>query len=155
MQGNTAVLDGLNALLVNELAARDQYFIHAHMLKEWGLIRAGERIAHEMEDETAHAAALIKRILMLEGIPKMTPSALNVGHDLPSIFQNDLDVEYSVVRHLREVMGICEQHGDYVSRDILLQMLDDTEQDHAHWLEQQLRLIGMTGLENYLQSQLV
>lgn len=154
MQGHPAVIDALNALLVDELAARDQYFIHSHMLTEWGLARAAARIAHEMDDETAHAAALIKRILMLGGTPRMTPSALDVGHDLPSIFGNDLAVELAVVKHLREVIALCERESDYVTRGVLLPMLDDTEQDHAHWLEQQLRLIGLVGLPNYLQSQM-
>ncbi|MDT7838096.1 bacterioferritin [Aquabacterium sp. OR-4] len=154
MQGQPAILDALNSLLVYELAARDQYFIHSRMLREWGLEKAADRISHEMDDETEHASALIKRILMLEGTPRMTPAALTVGHDLPSIFANDLAVELSVVQHLREVIALCETERDFVTREVLLPMLVDTEQDHAHWLEQQLRLIQMTGLQNYLQSQL-
>lgn len=154
MQGQPAVLDALNALLVNELAARDQYFIHSRMLREWGLDKAAARISHEMDDETAHADALIKRILMLDGTPKMTPTALNVGHDLPSIFTNDLAVELSVVKHLREVIALCERERDFATREVLMPMLVDTEEDHARWLEQQLRLIGLVGLPNYLQSQL-
>lgn len=154
MQGHPAILDALNALLVDELAARDQYFIHSRMLSEWGFSKLADRIGHEMEDETAHADALIRRILMLGGTPRMTPSALDVGHDVPSILQNDLAVELRVVQHLREVMALCEAERDYVTRDILLPMLDDTEQDHAHWLEQQLRLIGLVTLPNYLQSQM-
>ncbi|MFT3818957.1 MAG: bacterioferritin [Rubrivivax sp.] len=154
MQGKPVILDALNALLVDELAARDQYFIHSRMLAEWGLAKAAERIAHEMDDETSHAAALIKRILMLDGTPKMTPSALNVGSDLPSIYANDLAVELVVVQHLREVIALCEAERDFVTRQVLLPMLEDTEQDHAHWLEQQLGLIQRVGLQNYLQSQM-
>lgn len=154
MQGSAPVVDALNALLVNELAARDQYFIHSRLLGEWGLTKAAERLSHEMSDETAHADGLIKRILMLGGAPNMTPSALNVGSDLPSIFANDLAVELRVVQHLRQVMALCEAERDYVTRQILLPMLVDTEQDHAHWLEQQLGLIQRVGLPNYLQSQM-
>jgi bacterioferritin len=154
MQRSAPVLDALNALLVDELAARDQYFIHSRMLGEWGLAKAAERIRHEMDDETAHADALIKRILMLRGTPRMTPSALNVGADLPLIFANDLAVELKVITHLREVMALCESERDFVTRDVLLPMLVDTEQDHAHWLEQQLGLIQRVGLQNYLQSQM-
>lgn len=154
MQGEPGVIDALNALLVNELAARDQYLIHSRMLAHWGLVRAAERIAHEMGDEAAHADALIKRILMLDGTPTMAPAALNVGSDLPSIFANDLAVELAVVAHLRDVIALCEREQDFVSRDVLLPMLDDTEQDHAHWLEQQLGLIQKVGRENYLQSQM-
>lgn len=154
MKGKNKVISTLNALLVDELAARDQYFIHSRMLAEWGLHHAAERIAHEMEDETQHASDLICRILFLEGTPKMTPAKISVGKDLPEIFAKDLAVEYKVVDNLREAMALCETEQDYVTRDILLKMLADTEEDHAHWLEQQLRLIGMVGLQNYLQSQM-
>jgi bacterioferritin len=154
MQGHPAVLAALNDLLVDELAARDQYFIHSRMLAEWGLGKAAARISHEMDDETAHADALIKRILMLGGTPRMTPSVLNVGSDLPGIFANDLAVELTVVKHLREVIALTERERDFVTRDVLLPMLVDTEQDHAHWLEQQLGLIKAVGLQNYLQSQM-
>jgi len=154
MQGHPAVIDALNALLAGELAARDQYFIHSRMLAEWGLNRVAERIAHEMQDETAHAEVLIKRILMLGGAPCMAPAALNIGVDLPDMLRKDLDLELGVVKTLRAAMALCEREADYVSRDLLLGLLADTEQDHAHWLEQQLRLIGLLGLPNYLQSQL-
>lgn len=154
MKGNKKVIAALNALLADELAARDQYFIHSRMLSEWGLARAAERIAHEMEDETQHADALIRRILFLEGVPAMSPSKLTVGKDLPDIFTKDLAVEMVVVKNLREAIALCEAEQDYVTREILEKMLDDTEEDHAHWLEQQLGLIKLVGLQNYLQSQM-
>lgn len=154
MQGHPAVIDALNSLLVDELAARDQYFIHSRMLRHWGFVRIGERIAHESQDETEHADALIKRLLVLEAAPRMKPSALNVGMDVPGIITNDLAVERKVVDHLREVIALCEQERDYVSRDVLVPMLRDTEEDHAWWLEQQLALIRKVGLPNYLQSQM-
>lgn len=154
MKGNKKVITALNALLADELAARDQYFIHSRMLSEWGLARAAERIAHEMEDETQHADALIRRILFLEGVPAMSPSKLTVGKDLPDIFAKDLAVEMLVVKNLREAIALCETEQDYVTREILEKMLDDTEEDHAHWLEQQLGLIKMVGLQNYLQAQM-
>ena len=154
MQGKPAVIAALNAQLVNELAARDQYLIHSRMLAHWGLARAADRIAHEMADEAGHADAMIKRILMLDGMPAMTPAALNIGADLPGSYANDLAVELAVVKHLREVIARCERERDFVSRDVLLPMLVDTEQDHAYWLEQQLGLIQQVGLQNYLQSQM-
>ena len=153
MQGNPIIIDTLNQLLAGELAARDQYFIHSRMLSEWGLSKLAERISHEMQDETGHADVLIRRILFLEGAPAMVPAALNIGNDVVSILQNDLAVELQVVADLRKAIKLCEQHGDYVSREQLLPMLDDTEIDHAHWLEQQLRLIQLMGLQNYIQSQ--
>lgn len=154
MQGQPAVIDALNGLLVDELAARDQYFIHSRMLKYWGFERIAERISHEMQDETEHAEALIRRLLLLEAAPRMAPSALNVGADVPGIISNDLSVELKVVAHLREVIALCERERDYVSRDILVPMLRDTEEDHAWWLQQQLDLIQRVGLQNYLQSQM-
>ena len=154
MQGHPAVIDALNALLVGELAARDQYFIHSRMLEDWGYDKLAARISHEMEDETGHADALIKRILMLGGRPNMVPAPLNVGTDVPGLLQADLAVEYSVIQHLREVIALCERERDFVTRDLLLPMLEDTEEDHAHWLEQQLGLINAVGLPNYLQSQM-
>lgn len=154
MKGNKKVVAALNELLADELAARDQYFIHSRMLGEWGLHHAAARIAHEVEDETAHAAALISRILFLEGTPDMVPSKISVGKDIADMFGKDLAVELQVVDNLRKAMALCEHEHDYVTRDLLLKMLIDTEIDHAHWLEQQLRLIDMVGLPNYLQSQL-
>ncbi len=153
MKGSLKVLDRLNALLVDELAARDQYFIHSRMLEDWGFDNLAARISHEMEDETGHASALITRILFLEGVPDMKPSRINVGADVPNILRNDLAVELMVVKNLREAIALCEAEDDYVSRQILVSMLDDTEQDHAYWLEQQLGLLERMGLQNYLQSQ--
>lgn len=155
MKGNKEILAILNQLLAGELAARDQYFIHARMYENWGYRRLHERIWHEMHDETEHADWLIRRILFLEGTPEMTPAApLKIGRDVPGMLQNDLAVEYQVVADLRAAIGRCEALGDYVTREGLEKMLDDTEEDHAHWLEQQLGLIAMVGLKNYLQSQL-
>ncbi len=153
MQGNPKIIDTLNQLLAGELAARDQYFIHSRMLSEWGLSKLAERIGHEMQDETGHADVLIRRILFLEGTPAMVPAPLNIGSDVVSILQNDLAVELQVVANLRKAIALCEKQDDYVTRELLEPMLDDTEIDHAHWLEQQLRLIQLMGLPNYIQSQ--
>ena len=153
MKGNPEVIAYLNQLLAGELAARDQYFIHSRMYHEWGYSRLHARIAHEMEDETGHASALIERILMLEGTPAMVPSALKIGADVPAMLQCDLEVELEVREALKQGIALCEQHQDYVSREMLVEQLKDTEEDHAHWLEQQLWLIQQIGLQNYLQSQ--
>lgn len=153
MLGNAKVIDYLNFLLGGELAARDQYFIHSQMYEEWHYTKLYDRIHHEMEDETLHAQALIRRILMLGGVPNMTLHAVNVGQDVPSMLKADLELEYTVQKHLKEGIALCEEVGDYVTREILVAQLVDTEEDHAHWLEQQLRLIEMMGLQNYLQSQ--
>jgi bacterioferritin len=155
MKGNQQVIEKLNELLAGELSAMDQYFIHSRIYQDWGLEKLYERIDHEFDDEKQHAAALIERILFLEGSPDMvTRVSIKVGNDVPSMLQNDLDLEYKVVDDLRDVMALCESVQDYVTRDILLKMLDDTEEDHAYWLEQQLGLIKRIGLQNYLQSQM-
>ncbi len=155
MKGNSAIIDALNGLLAYELAAMDQYFIHAEMYADWGLSKLHERIAHEFDDEKGHAKQLIERMLFLGGKPDMvTRDGLNIGHDVPSMLQSDLDVEVAVGNALKSTIALCETHKDFVTREILEQLLDDTEKDHAFWLEQQLGLIKMVGLPNYLQSQI-
>ncbi|MAK91745.1 MAG: bacterioferritin [Oleibacter sp.] len=155
MKGDPKVIEMLNDLLAGELTAMDQYFIHSRMYQDWDLGKLYERINHEFEEEKDHASDLIERILFLEGIPDMvTREPINVGKDVPSMLKADLDLEYAVVAHLREVMAYCESVKDYVTRDMLLKLLDDTEEDHAHWLEQQLGLIDRIGLQNYIQSQM-
>jgi bacterioferritin len=125
------------------------------MYQDWGLNKLYERIDHEFDDEKGHAAALIERILFLEGVPDLTTrDGINVGHDVPSMLQSDLDIEYGVAALLKKTMALCEQEQDYVSRDMLVTLLEDTEVDHAYWLEQQLGLIKRIGLQNYLQSQM-
>ena len=96
MQGDKAVIDYMNELLAGELAARDQYFIHSRMYAEWGCNKLFDRIGHEMEDETALAEAYIRRILMLGGVPNMVPAAINVGTDVVSMLQADLNTELEV-----------------------------------------------------------
>lgn len=154
MIGSQKVIDYLNFLLGGELAARDQYFIHSEMYAEWHYGKLYERIHHEMADETMHAQAIIRRILMLSGTPNMTVDDINIGKTVPEMLQLDLDLEYQVQEHLKTGIAICEEEHDYVTRDILVEQLQDTEEDHAHWLEQQLRLIDMISLPNYLQSQM-
>lgn len=155
MQGKQNIINALNLLLANELSAMDQYFIHSRMYLDWGLKKLYERIDHEVTDEKAHASAIIERILFLEGVPDMSQrDPLQIGADVPTMLQNDLNVEYSVGKLLKQTISLCEQEQDYVTRAMLQQLLDDTENDHAHWLEQQLRQIKLLGLPNYLQAQL-
>ncbi|WP_338755768.1 bacterioferritin [Moraxella lincolnii] len=153
MSDNQSVIDYLNFLLAGELGARDQYFIHSEMYEEWQFGKLYERIHHEMQDETEHAQTIIRRILLLGGTPNMQPSALNIGHDVPSMLKADLELEKTVQKDLKKGIKLCEDAGDYVTRQILVEQLKDTEEDHAHWLEKQLRLIDLVGLQNYLQSQ--
>ncbi|MFP3874264.1 MAG: bacterioferritin [Thiohalophilus sp.] len=155
MKGSDKVIQQLQKLLRGELAARDQYFTHSRMYEDWGLNKLYERINHEMEEETEHADALIKRILFLEGTPDLSKQdGLRIGKTVPEMLKNDLEVEYEVTAALKEAINVCEQEKDYQSREILEVLLKDTEEDHAYWLEKQLGLIDKIGLQNYLQSQM-
>ena len=154
MKGSQKVIDYLNVLLAGELAARDQYFIHASMYEEWGYKKLYERIHHEMEDETEHAQLIISRLLLLEATPNMVPDKLDIGSDVVAMLESDLRLELSVREALKKGIKLCEEEQDYVTRDMLVVQLKDTEEDHAHWLEKQLRLIKTISLPNYLQDQL-
>ncbi|RMX04101.1 bacterioferritin [Corticibacter populi] len=153
MQGHPQVLDTLNHLLRGELAARDQYFVHSRSYEDQGFPKLYERLNHEMEEETQHADAILRRILMLDGRPDMRPLPFTPGETVPEMLRKDLETEYEVRARLQAAMQLCESVSDYVSRDMLLAQLRDTEEDHAYWLEKQLGLIEKIGLENYLQSQ--
>jgi bacterioferritin len=155
MQGNPKIIETLNELLAGELTAVDQYLIHGEMYADMGLNRLAEKSLHESEHERQHARALIQRILFLEGKPDLSKrEGLNVGHTAPDMLASDLAVEYKVVKTLTAAIALSEAEQDYVTRDMLKIQLDDTEMDHAYFLEKQLRLIKLMGLENYLQSQI-
>ena len=155
MKGDKKVIEHLQRLLNGELAARDQYFTHSRMYKDWGLQRLYERIDHEMQEETEHADALIERMLFLEVQPDLgSPDKLRIGETVPEMLKNDLAVEYEVTQALKDAIKTCEKAQDYETRAILTRLLEDTEMDHAYWLEKQLNLIEMVGLKNYLQSQM-
>lgn len=154
MQGNPEVIDYLNMLIGGELAARDQYLIHSRMYEDWGLSKIYERINHEMEEESMHADAIIRRVLFLEGTPNMDRHDINVGDDVVSCLKADLALEYEVREKLAKGVKLCEEKGDFVTRDMLRQQMSDTEEDHTYWLEKQLGLIEKIGLQNYIQSQM-
>lgn len=155
MQGKPIIIAELNKLLAGELTAIDQYFIHSRMHQDWGYSKLFERISHESDEEKQHASWIIERILFLEGIPEMSlREPLHIGKTVPEMLQNDLELEYSVVKNLKAAIKLCEAEQDYQTREMLEKQLDDTENDHAYWLEKQLRLIDQIGLQNYLQSQI-
>ena len=155
MKGNEKVISQLNKLLEGELTSIDQYFIHSRMYEDWGLNALYERIGHEMEDETGHADQLIKRILFLEGTPDLSKRRdLKIGKDVPEMLRNDLEIELGIVADLKEAIVCCESENDYQTREVLEELLKDTEEDHTYWLETQLGLIDKVGLENYLQSKM-
>ncbi|WP_028880049.1 bacterioferritin [Terasakiella pusilla] len=153
MKGNKKVIDALNGLLAHEMSAADQYFIHSRMYEDWGMTELFERLKHEQEEELQHAAKLVERILFLEGTPDVAArDPLKIGKDVPSMMKNDLAYELMVGAELKKVIALCEKEQDYVTRQILVTLLDDTEVDHTYWLEKQLGLIDKMGLKNYIQS---
>jgi bacterioferritin len=155
MKGNQEVIDTLNQLLTGELSAMDQYFVHGLMYDDWGLTELHQRISHESDDEREHAKKLVERILFLEGTPDVASrDALSIGKDPQEMLQNDLNYEYKVANDLRKAIALCEDNKDYVTRELLEVLLEETESDHMHWLEKQLGLIDKVGLANYLQSKM-
>jgi len=154
MDGHPDVIECLRELLRGELAARDQYFLHSRRYEDLGLKALYRRIDHEMQEETEHADAILRRLLFLGGEPDMRPHPFTPGRTVEEMLRRDLEVEYAVRANLAAAMKLCEQRGDYVTREMLLAQLKDTEEDHAWWLEQQLSLIARIGLENYQLSKL-
>jgi bacterioferritin len=155
MKGDKKIIDILNELLTGELTAVDQYLIHGEMYADMGFSQLATKSIHESDHERQHARALIQRILFLEGKPDLSKrGALKIGKTVPDMLKSDLALEYKVVGDLKKAMAACEKAQDYVSRDMLGVQLEDTEMDHAYFLEKQLKLIELVGLPNYLQSQI-
>lgn len=155
MKGDKKIIDILNGLLAGELTAVDQYLIHGEMYADMGFSHLADKALHESAHELTHARALIQRILFLEGTPNLAKrEALKVGKTVPDMLKSDLEVEYKVVGELKKAIAACEKAQDYVSRDMLVVQLEDTEMDHAYYLEKQIGLIELVGLQNYQQSQM-
>jgi bacterioferritin len=154
MQGDPAVIGHLNAQLKNELTATNQYFLHYRMLEHWGFGKLARKEYEESIGEMKHADRLMKRILMLGGLPNLQDlGKLLVGEDVPEVLDCDLRAERAAQVTLKEAIAHCETLRDYISRDLLQDILDDTE-DHIDFLETQIELLSKVGLANYLQSQM-
>lgn len=155
MQGVKRIIDLLNQQLTLELTSMDQYLAHSKIYEDWGIHKLHEQLAHEYEEELEHSQKLIERILFLEGTPDTASrKPIHVGTNVKEMLENDLAAEHTVAESLRDIIEACEQERDYVTRDILGTLLDDTETDHIYWLEQHLGLIDRIGLQNYIQSQM-
>ena len=154
MKGKKVVLDILNNVLAMELTAINQYFLHARILQDWGLLKIGKLEYDASIDEMKHADQLIQRILFLEGMPNVhRMNKISIGKDVADIIKKDLTLEEYAVQKLREFIAVCEKEGDFVSRDLLSSILN-SEEEHVDWLETQQSLIEKAGLENYIQSQI-
>ena len=152
MKGDAQVIGHLQAQLKNELTAINQYFVHYRMLKHWGFDKLAKKEYEESIGEMKHADWLMDRIFMLDGLPNLQDlGKINIGEDVHEMLSSDLALERGAQVTIKEGIAHCEGVRDYVSRDLLLKILDDTE-EHIDFLETQLELIDKVGLQNYQQS---
>jgi len=153
MQGDPIVIQHLNAVLKNELTAINQYFLHARMLRHWGVGKLGDYEYKESCDEMKHADQLINRILFLEGLPNLQDlNKLLIAENVQEIIACDLQLERAAMPRLREAIAYCETVKDFISRELFEEILE-SEEDHVDFLETQLGLIDKIGIENYIQLQ--
>ena len=154
MLGDAKVIQLLNDQLTNELSAINQYFLHSRMYRNWGLDKIAKKEYEESIGEMKHADKLIERILMIVGLPNLQAlHKLMIGENTEEMLACDLKLELAAQKTLKEGIAVCEVQNDYVSRELLEDILEDTE-EHIDWLETQLDLIGKVGIHNYLQSQM-
>ena len=154
MKGDAKVIEFLNKALYNELTAINQYFLHAKMLKNWGLKELAKHEYEESIDEMKHADKLSERILFLDGLPNFqTLGKLRIGENPRELLECDLALENEGAPLLREAIAYCEKAGDYVSRELFAEILE-SEEEHIDWLETQLSVIDRIGEPNYLLTKL-
>ncbi|ABE54278.1 bacterioferritin [Shewanella denitrificans OS217] len=154
MKGHPKVISQLNRILTCELTAINQYFLHARMFKHWGLEKLNEKEYKKSIQDMKHADKLIERVLFLEGLPNLQQlDKLRIGEHSQEMLDCDLAMVTEQLVALRDAIKLCEAERDYVSRDLLEDLLED-EEEHLDWIESQHELIKQTGIQNYLQSQI-
>jgi bacterioferritin len=153
MKGNQEVIDTLNSILTGELSSVDLYFLYSRLMKDKGYTKLFERLDHEMTDEQLHSSMLMERIIFLGGTPSVDHrSGFKLTLDIPKMLNQLLDDELEVRANLVKAISLCEKSHDYVSRDLLITLQKDTEEDHIDWIETQIDLVKNVGLANYLQT---
>jgi bacterioferritin len=154
MKGDAKVIEFLNKALYNELTAINQYFLHAKMLKNWGLSELAKHEYEEYIDEMKHADKLSERILFLDGLPNFQMlGKLRIGENPRELLECDLALELEGLPVLREAIAHCETVSDYVSRQLFADILE-SEEEHIDWIETQLSVIDRIGEPNYLLTKL-
>ncbi len=154
MRGDPKVLAELNVALKGELTAINQYVLHSRMLNHWGFEKLGKREMDESMEEMGHADKLIQRILLLDGLPNLQDlGKLYVGQNIKEVIECDLRLEREGIEHYRKAIRVCEEAGDFVSRDLLIHILQ-AEEGHEDMLETDLELLEKIGIQNFSQSQM-
>jgi bacterioferritin len=152
MKGDAKVIEYLNRVLKNELTAINQYFLHARLADNWGLHKLYKKEYEESIDEMKHADRLIKRVLFLEGLPNLQDlGKLYIGENVREMLECDLRLEHEAIPLLREAIAHCEGCADYVTRELLEDILE-SEEEHVDWLDTHLALLDKIGEPNFLQS---